>query len=337
MRRLWILSLLLCAGAGVVPDSVALRFSPEDGSTSTLTFERVLRLELDSSEQSVVYDGEEQGGEDPPPYDFELTETESITFTDTFGVEEGELRRVSRTFDLVRTLYESQLVDPEGEDFSEESTGKSELEEATVIFRWEAEEEAFEASFAEESEDLDEELLEGLEARADLGDFLPDEPVEVGDTWEPDIAAFVRMSNLSGDLRVIPEGEEESDNDFGEQFDDNLTGDIEAELVEVRESDAGRLAVIRLELDLSTTIEIEEELDADEVTGSEKESHVFEFSLEGELLWDVRRGWASSLQLKGDVTMTTTITSDYQFEGHEMNVEELQEYSGTLVFEATLE
>ena len=337
MNKCWVPILLVLAPSA--PESVELTWLPKDGESTSLVFERVLHLELESSDQKIRYDGEDQDGEPPPEIEFEMTETESISFTDRYQVRDGRLSAIERTFDKISNLYETKLTDPEGEEFLDENQGTSELEDGTVWFRWNAESEEFDAGFGEASTELDAELLEGLESSANLSGFLPDESVEVGDTWEPPIAAFIGMTNLSGDLKVVPEGDEEQDesSDYGQQFDDHLSGELEAEFTEIREADGARLAVIRLHMELSTVIEIEHEVDAEGATGTEAEEHAFEFEVEGELLWDLGAQRARSFELAGDITMRIEALKSYSFSGHEMVIEESQDFAGTLRFAATIE
>lgn len=338
MTRLWILSLLLCATlTGVEDEPVRLQFAPRDGETTTLSFERVLELSLDHSEQEVTYDGEAVEGEDLDDGGLTMTETETISFSDEHVVKDGEWVGVTRRFSKIANLYETTYTDPDGEAFDDENLGTSELEETAVVFQRGSAEDEFSASFAEDFEDLDESLLEGLLAEANLSDFLPEAPVEVGENWEPELGAFINMSNFSGDLKVIPEGEEVAEDDFAEQFDENLEGKIEATLKELRSEDGSRLAWIVLSMELETRVVLESEFEEDGTSGSAKEEHRFEFSLEGGLLWNLSANRAHSLELSGDLQLDSVVDTSYSYDGHDMRIVENQELGGSLNFEATIE
>ena len=330
--------LSLAVGAPLRSD-VALRFAPEDGGEMRMEYVRVFSLELGESTSEVSFDGEDQGDAESPEIGYEMTETESITYVDNYRVEDGEIVGIERHFEVVGNLFEELTTDPFGAEHEDETPGASELEGATVVFDWDAESEEFEASFAESSEDLDEGLLEELDARADLADFLPDGNVSVGDTWDIPVSAFIRMTNLSGDLSVVQEGREPTDEDdeYGKQFDENLEGSFSAEFSELLDEDGATVAVLVLSAELSTSIETAVEVDADGTTGSEEEVSVFEFELQGVLHWDVKAARATHLHLAGDITLETETDKTYEFEGHELAVHETQSYAGTLDFAATIE
>jgi len=331
------LALTLCgAGASVRPDAVSLEFAPADGTEVSLVFERVFTLELDETEIEVELDGESVGDQESPEVAYEMSETESIAFTDSFEVADGRVVGIRRAFETIGTLYIETVTDPTGEEFSDEDQGESELEGSVVLFRWDEDEESYGASFGEESEDLDAELLEGLDAEANMAGFLPgsEVEVEVGDAWDVDVAAFVSMINLSGSLKVLQDGEEESadDSDYGKQFDDNITGEIEATLAEIREEDGVRLAVIKVESDLSTTITTTTEVDEGDATGTELDEQTFEFELAGEIVWNLGAGHLSSLAMEGDLTLEMHSVKAYSMQDHDLKMTENQSLSGGLTF-----
>lgn len=333
------LGALLCGAGALHDDAVTLEFAPTDGAELSIDFERVFRLELDETEISVELDGESVGEQAPPDVQYEMSETESIAFTDRFEVADGRIVGIRRSFATIGTRYVESVVDPAGEEFTDESDGESELEGSVVLFRWDEDEEAYEASFAEESEDLDEDLLEGLDAEAHLAGYLPEGEVEVGDSWEVDVSAFVSMINLSGSLKVVQEGEEESadDSDYGQQFDENLTGEITATLQELRAGDGGRLAVISIESEMSTVITTVTEVEEGEASGTEEDEHTFEFELEGEIVWDLAEKRLSSVSLAGDLTLEMASEKAYSMPGRELTMSEIQSLSGSLTFEVEVE
>ncbi len=329
------LAITLCgAGASLRTDAVTLEFAPADGSEISLVFERVFTLHLDQTEIEVELDGESVGDQESPAVGYDMSESESIAFTDRFEVTEGRVVGIRRAFETIGTLYIETVTDPAGEKYVDENEGQSELEGSVVLFRWDEDDEVYGASFGEESEDLDTDLLEGIDAEANLAGFLPDGAVEVGDSWDVNVAAFVSMINLSGSLKVLQEDEEESadDSDYGKQFDDNLTGEIEATLAEIREEGGVRLAVIKIASELSTTITTSTEVDEGDATGTEEDEQTFEFELAGELVWDMAAGHLSTLALEGDLTLEMHSEKAYSMEDHELTMTENQSLSGGLTF-----
>ncbi len=242
-------------------DAHLLSFRVEDGTSLTTTATRVLTLELSDGEMSMSFDGEEHEAE-APEIELVITEEESLTFSDVFtGVTEGRAAKIKRTFDEIETSSSQHLVNPEGEEMEDETPGTSELTEKTVVFTWDADDESYSCAFDESVEDGDPDLLEELEAIADFSWYLPEGEVEVGDTWEIDVEAFRQTSSLSGELSVVREGDEDDeDTDFGDQFNDNLSGEITGEFLEVREEDGRKLAVLHITSELETSIEQTQEM-----------------------------------------------------------------------------
>jgi hypothetical protein len=316
-----------------------LAFQPEEGTRLTTTAKRSLKLVLEDSELSMFFDGEEQEAESP---DIELTmlETESLVFTDEYSsIEGGRAERIERSFETIETNSTQSVVDPAGEEFEDETPGSSDLVDTGVVFTWDADAGEYDVSFDEDSDDADEELLEELYAVADFSWFLPEGEVEEGDTWEIDIEAFKHTTAISGELAVIREGEEdEPEDDFGEQFEDNLSGEMEGEFKGVREVYERRLAVVHVSAKLATQIEQVEEIE--ELEGGEGESSEvfeFEFELEGNLLWDIEGGHAHSFEFEGDVNMTLTNEQELAGEGHEISFTQVQEFGGSIEYDVSFD
>lgn len=317
--------------------AVELAFTPAEGDTLTTTCERVTELELVSSESSLLVDGESRGDPEEVDIGMALRQTESITFTDEF-VEVGEDRvlELRRTFDEIGGTAIQSLTDPGGEEFAEEFSGTSALESTTVWFRWEEDEEEYSARFDEEVEDPDEELLEDLDAVADLSWFLPEGEVSEGDRWDIDIAAFRRVSALSGDVKLILEGDEEDD-DFDEQFEENLDGEIEGELTGFRTVDDRRVAVIHVRSELTTRVEQETALESDEVEGTGTVTFEFGLEMEGDLIWDVEAGRASRFHFAGALEMNVLDIEEYTGGEFEVVIRNEQEFEGTIAYEVEVD
>ncbi len=320
-------------------DGQLLSFRVEDGTSLTTTATRVLTLELSDGEMSMSFDGEEHEAE-APEIELVITEEESLTFSDVFtGVTEGRAAKIKRTFDEIETSSSQHLVNPEGEEMEDETPGTSELTEKTVVFTWDADDESYSCAFDESVEDGDPDLLEELEAIADFSWYLPEGEVEVGDTWEIDVEAFRQTSSLSGELSVVREGDEDDeDTDFGDQFNDNLSGEITGEFLEVREEDGRKLAVLHITSELETSIEQTQEMELEDGgEGSGTETYEFEFELEGDLLWDLDAGHAVSFTLGGDCSMTLTNEQEFIGQGHEIQIRTSQDFEGTVEYKISID
>lgn len=315
------------------------RFAPTEGLELSVRSVRVFELELVETELEVELDGESGGEQEPPGVSYTMEETETIAFSDRFHVEDGRVRALERSFEEIGTEYVERVTDPTGEVFEQQNPGRSVLEGARVRFEWDADGEPLGRRFLDEEEAREPGLLDGLDPAAHLEGFLPPEAVEPGDDWEVELDAFVEMMNLSGSLAVIQEGEEESadDSEYGRLFDENLTGAIEGRLVEVREEDGRRMAVIALAADLATRIETSEEVEEGEASGVVEERHHFEFELEGELLWDLAGAHARSLVLEGDLVLRMESEANHRVPGHELRLVERQRLEGVLRFDVQVE
>jgi YD repeat-containing protein len=332
--HLMALGLALLLQGGAEP-----RFAPADGLELSVRSVRVFELELVETELEVELDGESGGEQEPPGVRYTMVETETIAFLDRFHVTDGRLRALERSFLEIGTEYVERITDPTGEVFEQENPGRSELEGTRVRFEWDADGAPVGRRFLDEDEAADPELLSGLDPAAHLAGFLPGEAVEPGDEWSVELSAFVEMMNLSGSLAVIQEGEEESadDSEYGRLFDENLAGELEARLAEVRDEDGRRVAVIALAADLSTHIETTEEVEEGEASGVVEERHHFEFELEGELLWDLAGAHARSLVLEGDLVLRMESEANHRVPDHELRLVERQRLEGVLRFDVQVE
>ena len=301
----------------------------ESGTKITKTFTSTLLLELDDF--SLEVNGEAQDEAAAPEVTIE--DNEEVVFVDEYvTVDGGRAREIVRTFESLEDSSSQTVVGPDGEEMAESSEGESELEGVSVRFAFDADEEEWTTSFADEDEDLDEVLLEDLDHDADYAYLLPpaDEvaEIEAGDSWELEAIVFDRISSPSGDLKINSEdADEETDDEFSEQFRDNIAGSIEATLDRIED---GR-AYISLEGDVETEIAMDQELPEGAPEDAEISQELrFAFECEGELVWDLERGVAVSLEFGGSAALT--IVNDQRV-GEEFSVLITQEFAGT--FEST--
>ena len=305
----------------------------ESGTKITKTFTSALLLELDDF--SLEVNGEIQ--DDAAAPEVTIEDNEEVVFVDEYvTVDGGRALELVRTFETLEDGSSQTVVGPDGEEMVDASDGESELEGVSVRFAFDADDEEWQATFADEDEDLDEGLLDDLDHDADYAYLLPpaDEvsEIEAGDSWELEAIVFDRISSPSGDLKINSEdADEETNDEFSEQFRDNITGSIEATFDRIED---GR-AYISLEGEVETEIAMDQELPEGAPEDAEVSQELqFAFECEGELVWDLERGVAVSLEFGGSAALT--IVND-QHVGEEFSVLITQEFAGTFESAASFE
>ncbi|MGD2018721.1 MAG: hypothetical protein PVJ89_11430 [Planctomycetota bacterium] len=320
------LALALLAPAAPLADTPAV--GVEAGTKITKTYENVLELELQSI--SIEFGDQEQEVPEEGLPEVTIRDDEQITFTDEYlAVDGGRATKVARTFDELSDSSSQTVSLPDGEGGEDSREGESELTGTTVVFTWDEDEEEYSAEFGEE-EEADEDLLEDLEGDADFVFMLPGEEVEVGDSWELEASAFTMISSPSGDLKIDSEEDDDDDGEFGEQFEDNLSGDFEVTLEEIEDG----VAKMTFEGVVETEIEMEREAPEEAPDGLEfSQTYEFSFDVSGTLLWDMERGIATSMELEADVEMNT---ANVQSNG-DMTLRQIQYFEGEYTATATFE
>jgi len=298
------------------------------GTKVTKTFENATKLELQSI--SMEFGDEEQEVPDEQLPEVVLEDSELIVFTDEYlAVDGGRGTRVARTFDTLEDSSTQTVSMPDGEGGEEVAEGESELTGTTIVFSWDEDEEAYTSAFGED-EEADEDLLEGLEGDADFLFMFPGEEVEIGDSWEVEAAVFTLISSPSGDLKIDSEDEADDDDEFGEQFEDNLSGEFDVTLESIEDG----VAKVVFEGVVDTEIELERETPEDAPEGLElQQSFEFSFDVSGTLLWNMEEGIAISMELEADVEMNT---SNIQTMG-EQSLKQVQYFEGEYTATATFE
>ena len=298
------------------------------GTKVTKTFENATKLELQSI--SMEFGDEEQEVPDEQLPEVVLEDSELIVFTDEYlAVDGGRGTRVARTFDTLEDSSTQTVSMPDGEGGEEVAEGESELTGTTIVFSWDEDEEAYTSAFGED-EEADEDLLEGLEGDADFLFMFPGEEVEIGDSWEVEAAVFTLISSPSGDLKIDSEDEADDDDEFGEQFEDNLSGEFDVTLESIEDG----VAKVVFEGVVDTEIELERETPEDAPEGLElQQSFEFSFDVSGTLLWNMEEGIAISMELESDVEMTTSNTQTMG----EQSLKQVQYFEGEYTATATFE
>jgi len=330
------LAFLVSAPRTALEADDALSFKVEAGTKLSKTFVTELALELEEITIALTVDGEDQELESPE-VEMSIAETETVTFTDEYlALEDGRATKLRRRFDDLSETSARTMTDEEGESDDTTEEGESELEGHTVDLTWDAEDETWSAAFAEGDEGGDDELLAELEHHADLIDFLPDGEVAVGAEWTVPAAAFLHLSNPSGELHLdTPSDKEEDDDDLQDQLDENMAGEITAKLVSVEDG----LATIELTLELTTSGEVDEGAqEVDETMSVERSRKVeLEFDLEGSLVWHVEEGRPVSLVLEGELGFESTQKQSSDQGGTAVVFIQTQRFAGTLKLTAEIE
>ncbi len=324
-----------------------IHFSPASGLSLVKTFEVEVTSNVDDMELTV--DGNEMPA---PPVESETSQTNTIRVTDLFVQTEGSrVTILERTFDEIVGVTNVDMQHPMQGPVEEEFNSGSELEGTTVVFKWNEENEGFDATFAEESADEDEALLEGLVQSMDLAEFLPGEAVSVDDSWSFPASALLAVLAPGGNLSLVPE---ESDSaidsssglDFSRQLGE-MDGDCTATLTGLKNGENGTIAMIRLSIEASSTNDITE-LMAEAIQASEEQMKAagmeqeiqsadasFEFELEGELLWNIDGGHFLSLELSGTTEVVLDLALSMTAMGKAMDVENAIYSSGEITLNAT--
>ncbi len=298
------------------------------GTKVTKTYENVLKLELQSI--SIEFGDEEQEVPDDQLPEVTIEDNEMVVFTDEYlAVEGGRGTKVARTYDTLEDSSTQTVSMPDGEGGEDVTEGESELAGATVVFSWDADEEGYAAAFGEDEEG-DEDLLEDLEGDADFLFMFPGEELEVGDSWEVGAEVFTLITSPSGDLKIDSEDESDEDNQFGEQFEDNLSGDFEVTLESIEDG----VAKVVFEGVVDTEIELEREAPEGAPEGLVlQQGFEFSFDVSGTLLWNMESGIAVSMEMEADVEMNTSNTQTMG----DQSVKQVQYFEGEYTATATFE
>lgn len=331
---------LPCLAASVAPGD-KLAFTPAAGSTLVRSWTIVNNASLDDLQIS-------SGGQPMPmPGEMEMSQSMTTVIQVTDQIVEmrtGAPKVLKRTFDKLSGDGNVSMSMPQMGDNSTEMSAKSELEGKTVKFTWNEDEGEFAPSFDESEGDA--ELLEKLDEDMDLREFLPKGEVAAGDTWEPAPSALRAMIAPGGGLALIPEAPDEGVQGFGPGMDrmgdlssmmgGDFEGAVNAEYKGVRDVDGAKLGEIHVTFDISTSMDLTDEVSgmADKMPegmGSMEIDHLdVEFGWKGEatLLWDVATGHIASAEAHGDVTTRMDSGMNLSMGGRDMSIETTFEMSG---------
>lgn len=334
MRTIALLVATLFLSPGV-RDDVALHFTAEDGTVLKRTFDA--HAEYERTDVALSIDGEPVEGLEAAELSMDFDEHIAVS-DDLRSVADGRPTVLVRTFDELS--QETKFTS--GEE-SQESSSSSDLEGRSVRFQYEDGDYAVET--ADDGEDLDEHVSHWLAEDMDLRRVLPDQDVSVGDEWELDPRLYLAFMWPGGLLEFRDDGEEISDQDrrMNQQTIERLQGTGTARLEEVRDEEGVRVAVIHVQLEVTTGCDgtLEGTVEAEE--GEEEQPYSIaieveiERTIEGTILWDLDHGHARSADLQADASRQTTRTRKVDTEKGEVEVEESELLEGKIHYECTIE
>jgi hypothetical protein len=294
------LSTLALAG---LLEEIRLVHTPKQGEEVTKTYTREQTMKLVDSSATVIIDGEEQDEEDTTP-DLEMVEHTSVVVVETVrALEDERVRMLTRKYEQCSFERSMEMTMPDGETRNRENEETSDLEGKTVAFRWDSDEEAYSASWAaDEEQDGEDELLEGLQADSSLAWLLPAEAIDVDGEWELDTAAFGRLMSPMGLFHW--QGGSMMAQALPAQLRDALeVEDFTLKLVSVKDG----LALVGFEAEAGATFELLPPEGVEMPPDLEISMNFdYQFELKGELTWDLEANRALSLTLGGSVAMETT-------------------------------
>lgn len=312
-----------------------LGFRASEGLSLHVSIEESAELALTDEEVTITVDGEEQETGERPDIELTMTLTEGTSFVDTYArVEDGSAGVVRRRFESIRGEWAQEISGLEDMEGPEPMELGSALEELTVVFT-RNEDDEWDAAF-DEGEDGDADLLEELENNTDLTFLLPGEEVEAGESWELEAEAFRRLLNLSGDLSIKPvDGDEEPDDGLEREWD---VEEFTAELEELSDD----TATIALKVEASRSRsgempppELPEGFEGEPPTITLDETLTWE--LEGKLVWNVAAARAESLRLEGSLSREMERHQDMEGPMGSVSIVHLQVFEGDYEITITLE
>ena len=321
-------------------------FGPKAGSRVTKTFETRTDMELDSF--SLAVNGQDLGGM-MGNIEVAIRSTLNVAVTDVYvAVADGRPTELRRNYDDLGSDVSLNMSADMAEGGGDQSfSSVSDLEGRTVVFRWNADNGDYDATFEEEGGD--DTLLDGLREDMDLRVFLPTSEIAEGEQWSVDIKNLQSIIAPGGDLGMAPEGE---DTDM-EQFEDLFGPDFIATVSDLfdgtcvctykgtREVDGASLAEIDVEIKVTSNADLSEMITQFIEKMSESFGEAPEFSLDqadldfeyegsGVLLWNAAAARAQSFALQGDATVAVDVTISGDMEGEEGKAEFSVEMSGSM-------
>ena len=325
---------LALASSASGPDVV--RYAPEKGLKVTRTYETSGEFEL--GPESVTHDGEERLDPAKKSSGSLSIEEKFVVSDELVAVGSGRPEKLARTFDELHQQQTESETRYDGEVMQKTQKLTCDVEGKHVVFTWNADDKRFDVQAAADQE-LDAELLDGLDEDMDLRAFLPDKPVAKGDSWDVEPAAFHAVLWPGGRLPFHDADKHEPDEIYYElnaALYASLDGDAKVTYAGQREEDGVQVFVLHVEADLSRTGEYvpsSEYTSEHGGTPGAKFKGEFTTQVEGDLLWSVEHAHLISLTLEGQAAITEGMS--YEMSGQ--SVETLRKFSGTTRYSFAVE
>ena len=323
--------------SGSSADKIA--FTPAEGVSVTKTFLTTTSMEVDDMTMLM-------NGGPGPMQEMEMTMdmTQTVTVTDEYiSMADGQPKKLARTFDVISSDLEMD-INAAGQAQSPTGAGTSPLQDSTVVFTWNAENEEYDVAFAE-----------GVTEDMDLRGLLPKGELAEGDSYEIDLANFSNIlapgGNLSLEMEVDGEMsgagmDPEMMTDFSKFFEEMLEGDASGKYVGTRDVDGVKVAVIEIEVEINASADMSE-LAAESMGGEEVPEGV-EMSIDrmdvelvytgsGELLWNMAKGVVHSFEIDAEMEMNTDMAMAVSMGGNEMEITMEMMMSGSVKNSVTTE
>jgi hypothetical protein len=267
--------------------------------------------EMELDEASITLNGMELPPEAldelGPVFPTQSSQEEYRIRDEILAVADGRPERVRRTFEL---LHKAEVEDGE----ETEKTGP--LEGLSLLLTLEDGEPAVELEA--EDEDIEERYLEHHRLEHDTDLLLPDEPVEVGDSWAAPDELLRRFLDLA-DEPLLFEPDEDDDDAFEEMIRENSTYHGEVELLELTERDGLRCAVLAFRFELEAVVDDLSTLgmEAQEGMGEPSGRVTIQLESHGKLWHAIEEGRPVALEQTMEGSAAMRFEANVQAEGHE--------------------
>ncbi len=283
--------------AAPTDDTVELRFAPSVGTQTAHTLEAQVHIE--GSDLAVVMDGNEVPAQFLPELSFEFKTTSAWTVHHEFleprdGIA-GAWRK--RTIEDASQSFEMSMeLGAEAMEFDAEAA--TSLEGESFLIGRNASGDVV-AEWADPESELDAAWLDDARPELDLAGLLPGKPMAAGDTWEADASALADI--LSATESFPWEWKGTGADGMPGPGETVLEGALELTAGEIRTVDGTTHCTIAIEGQFAETVTRPGDLSQVPVAdGTATETTTTQYTVEGELTWNVTAGHLTSFIIEGE-------------------------------------